>query len=223
MNYSNILDVPLIGEPINGLETVQDIYISDSGNADRWRSYMNYKQWDPRKFNDEILKMKMYHARVYTETTILDSIIPSDWVIGEQVRAIQELAAIHMRKYEFEIAGFQLLTGNIAITTKKEKREDLRMAAAMLYTSIFWWLNQMPSTNKIVSKSKKTLGLWKPLSVDSAKCYARHIDNLIETMRILLKLNLGDEDVIDSKKFKKELGVKLRNCILSLDKVLIIL
>jgi hypothetical protein len=81
---------------------------------------------------------------------------------------------------------------------------------------------QITSTNKMVKQSKQVLSQWRPMSVDSTRACAKYIDNMIETIRILLKLELGDEDYTDGKKFKQELGLKLRNCIIGLDKVLLV-
>ena len=222
-NFSNILDVPLIPEPIDGLELVTDVYIGHHEDAERWRSYMDYENWDPKSYNNELIQKKMYHARVYLETTILLSVTPSDWLICEQLKSIQELSSIHLRRYEFDLVGFQLMTGNIAIKTTKTDRDQLRITAAIMFSTISWWLNQMKGDNPNLKASKKTIQQWKPISVESARTYAESIDNMVETLRILLKLELTEEHFKNPKHFKMDLGTKLRNCIIHLDKVLVVL
>lgn len=221
-NTLYLLDQPLVNEAILGLEDVVDVYVSDSMQPDRWRTYIDYKNWDPKEFNDQLVQKKMYHARIFIETTVLLSITPVDWLISEQIKSIQELSAIHLRKYEFDLVGFQLLTGNVTINIRKDQRQQLMITGTILYSTIFWWLNQITSTNKMVKQSKQVLSQWRPMSVDSTRSCAKYIDNMVETIRILLKLELSDEDYIDGKKFKQELGLKLRNCIIGLDKVLIV-
>ncbi len=225
-NFST-LQSPLIPVPINGLDALEDIYCVGLQPIDRWRSYIDATNWDPKIYHDKLLQKRAYHARIVWEMLTLESFTDSTWLSTASVQMIRDVAYLELRQTEVEMMSYQLTCGMIGISVDKAKSNDLYYCALTLYCTILWLCDKAQGKTKTKKQHEAYSDVvreMKPNRSDSPKENGKAIDKLIFAVQEFLKrstIMLDNEK--EKEEFMNELSLKLKKCIISFDKVAIIL
>ena len=218
------LCVPLIPGDV-GIDLIEDVYTVGESSSERWRSYINCENWNPRQFHDDLLVMRAYHARMCWETCNFMAITESNWLCLGAISMIQETAHYELRRTEFKILSFQLTTGMLGLIAND--KDILYRCSVILFTTMHWLTQKIfVAGEKDKTRRKQTVKLQtelRPYSVDGVKHLGLLIDkNIFALYKFMENENFEDLRQIAGAEFIKELGIKLRNCILILDKILTI-
>ncbi len=220
---------PLIPIPLENINMLEDIYSVGPSSSERWRIYIDCKDWDPKKYNDKLLQKRAYHARHVWEIITLIAMCDDGWLTIDVLRMIRNGAFLELRLVEIELMSFQLTCGNIGITTKKDKHAELyRCACTMFLTCLFMANKILDNKGKKRTKEQRKLYLElqdeKPLQVDSTKTLASTINKGIYTLHQFTQkgtLLLNDEKKMSD--LMLTLSTKLKECIISFDDVAVII
>lgn len=209
-----LLPPPLIPVPVSDLVMIDDVYIPMESSVERWRSFIDGENWDPRQFNDDLLRARAYHARMYWEYAILHSFTCANWLCIPTIKMVMYSAAISLRTTEFEILSYQLTCGMIGFIP--DDREALWKASIRLYTTMLWLGKQLLDKGKKTKERRKQwvkLNARKPLSVDNGKELASKMDESIFTIKEML---VQGPDLLNQD-WLEECVRQLKECIVSLD------
>ena len=99
---------PLIPIP-NNIQLVTDVYCVGTVSTERWRSFIDCENWDPKQFHDKLLASRAYHARICYETSSFISITNPDWVSTPMIELIQETAHFELPGSELPVNASNLL------------------------------------------------------------------------------------------------------------------
>ena len=220
LNYYQ-LQPPLIPVPIHGLDVLSDIYCVGLQPIERWRSYIDATDWDPKQYHDKLMGKRAYHARIVWEMFTFKSFTDFTWLSTTSLNLLAETALLEMRSIEIEIISYQLTCGMIGI--KCDDHRDLYRCSLEFYTLVLWL------TEKVLGKKKtksqyQTLGEVKrdmqPILSMSKKELGKSIDKLVYAVQEFMK---RAEIMVDKENereiFMKELSLKLQKAIISFDKV----
>jgi len=215
---------PLIPLPGN-IDLISDIFSVGPHSSERWRGFIDCKDWNPKRYNEKLLVLRAYNARMCWECASFLSISEADWVSINTIEMVQETAHFELRKIEIEIVSFQLTSGMLGLDISDLSK--LFQVCVILYTTTIW-LNDKVLENGEKNKERRKAALelqenLRPYSVDSVKRLGVLIDrNLFAIFKFISDSSFIELKNIVGHQFIKSLGKKLKNCILQLDDILII-
>lgn len=230
LSIQEFLDLPepLVPLPDVDITCIEDIYCVGQSPLDRWRPFIDATNWDPKLYHDKVLASRAFHARSAWEATLLLSFTNSSWLSVGTFEMIRDTAHFELRRNEFQLMSFQLTCGMLGINCSD--KEALFQAAVCLFTTSIWIATHILDETKNKKKKKggrvafvemKSL---RPYSVDTKKELGRRIDELIHTIfsfmeheTFLMLANSMHEKIV------KDLGNKLKHCILLVDPILHVL
>ena len=221
------LPTPLIPTPIVGLEMIEDIYCVGLSPMERWRSYIDATNWDPKQYHDKLLSKRAYHARIVYEMILLESYMNSTWLSTASLHMIRDIAYLELRTIEIEIMSFQLTCGMLGINSEKKNDRALYECSLEMYLLVMWLTDAVQGKNKTKEQHKtysEVVQDMKPSYSDSPKQKGKLIDKLIYAIQEFLKRSAVMLDSVkDREIFYIELSSKLKKCIICFDKIAVIL
>lgn len=191
----------------------EDCYVPVSG-SERWRSFIDSEKWEPDQHNKDLLSRREYHARMVWETCMMLSIMDIDWVCKDSLEALREVGHLELRITEFAIVSYQLTCGMVGIGARE--RQKLYHCAINLYMCNMFMSKSIGAEKGTLEKLKDL----KPNASDSKQELCRQID--ISVFGAHQLLSKGIHIVNENEKVVRELNQRLRDCIKSLDLVLVI-
>jgi hypothetical protein len=191
----------------------EDCYVPVSDST-RWRSFINSEQWTPEQHNKDLLSRREYHARMVWETCMMIALTDIDWVCTDSLIALREIGHLELRITEIAIVSYQLTCGMVGIGARE--RQKLYHCAINLFMCNMFMSKAIGAENHLLLKLEEL----RPKASDSKKDLCRLIDLAVFGVHQMLSkglnmINENDNVVI-------ELGRRLRDCIKSLDLVLIV-
>ena len=221
------LQQPLIPLPCPGHDVLEDIYSVGLQPIERWRSYIDVTNWDPKQYHDKLLQKRAYHARIVWEMLTFESYTDSTWLSTASIQMIKDVAYLELRTIEIEIMSYQLTCGMIGINAKKENQKLLYECSLHMYLTVLWLCDKVQGKTKTKQQHKtysEVVQDLKPFPSNSAKEHGKLIDQLIFAIQEFLKrstIMLDNEK--EKESFMEELSIKLKKCICSFDKIAIII
>ena len=219
------LPQPLVPLPVDSV-FLDDIYSLPPVTSQRWRSFINVENWDPKQFHDDLLKRRAYHARMCWEATLLLSFTDSSWLGTKSYEMIKDVAYYNLRVVEFEMISFQLTCGMIGLGSKQH--HDLFHASVGLYTTTVWIVDKILERQRVKKtmdqrKSYSQMILCRPGPSMTCKELCILIDQMIhELQEILKKEILFVDGVHDKTELMVKLSKRFEHIILAMDKILIV-
>jgi hypothetical protein len=189
-------------EATDRYDDMVDVYTVGPCATPRWRSHIDctHRTWDPKAFNDHLLREREYNARMLYELTLLLEVIDGEvWTCRRSLEQMRTGALMALRTTEVQIATFQLLTQNVGL---RKDRDPLYKAAAFAHSThryfyeLFIKHQAAPADDDKKKKKRRdmkgmadVLGL-RPVSVDSPKALVTCLDQNLHGVHIALKCGL---------------------------------
>jgi hypothetical protein len=219
IDYSVPEDEPLIPGPID-VSGLEDIYVVGEVSSERWRSFINCENWDPKQYNDKLLGKRAYAARCAYEACLLLSYTDSNWLSVSTFELVRDTALLELRIIEFELFTYQATCGMLCWVL--EDQSKLYLTAGVCYSTLIWMADKIMFNKKLKPEKGEredyvALKKLRPYSVDTSRELCRQIDQIVFAMKQFLSNDMRRVAVAEN--YAKELLVKLRNCILHLDNV----
>lgn len=219
------LPPPLIPVPVLGLEILEDIYSVGPFPTERWRSYIDIKDWDPTKYQDDMMRRRAYHARTTYEALFLISFTDSSWLSVPAYEMIKDIAHFELRCTEVEMLSWQLTCKMVGF--KVENHEPLYRCAAIWYTTLMWITNKIvgPVKNRSEDQRKAYSEMVhiKPERSYGRKELAKYIDRYVFAIQQYLKKGLIRVDNEPRRnEILKNLSNQLQSCLILIDAVIVV-
>jgi len=209
---------PLLPSP-DEYDLLEDIYTVGKQKTERWRSYIDCLDWDPRQFHDTLLRSRAYHARTVWEAAQVLAIANSDWLSKSTYEGIFNVAHLELRCVEFELVSYQLTCRMLGI---RGSVNQLESCCFVLMVACRFFVERVMRCDKASKKMLSLLQRLKPGYNDAPSLLAKNIDKLVFTLQALLKERSKFPTNFLQSPIVGPLTLKLRNAIISLDNVLVV-
>lgn len=221
INYQSPVDIT----------NIADVYCVGEQPMERWRVFIDVKNWDPKEHHDFLATRRAYHARIVYEATLLLSFTHSNWLSVPTFEMIRDTAHFEMRSCELESAYFELSCGTIGVNLNATTSRRCFEVSVILYTNMMWvfqkcsYLNKVmkvPSTDEFTSMLLNARALC-PYVIDPPTTRVRH---LFKTLYYIVKFikEMGSSRTSILQTFGVDiLANKFKSCILALDEILIVI
>jgi len=216
---------PLVPLPVDSY-FLDDIYSLPPVPTERWRSFINVEDWDPKQFHVDLLKRRAYHARMCWEATLLLSFTDSSWLGSKSYEMIKDVAYYNLRVVEFEMISYQLTCGMVGIGSKQHT--DLFNASVGLYTTTVWIVDKILERQKVKKtmdqrKSYSEMIRCRPGPSMTCKELCVLIDQMIHELQEILKKEILFVDCVhDKTSLMIKLSKRFEHIIIAMDKILIV-
>jgi len=205
--------------------TFDDIYSVGESSVQRWRTFINCLEWNPRQYHDKMMVKRAYHARISWEASLLVSFTNSSWLSTSAYEMIRDTAHFELRKTEIEILSYQLTCGMMGINLRD--KGALYKCAAIVYTTIIWFADRCVTLQKAKKNSNRedrkihaTFVHMKPYAHHGPKELGKNLDQLIHALFTFLQHFPINQDVPDGA--VAIIAKKLKLCIQLADPIIVV-
>lgn len=188
--------IPLIPLPTEYQTEMEGVYVCKPDEL-KWDSFVDSKDWTPKKYHDRLLKARAFHSRMAAEYVMMLGITDEAWVSRPSLELLIRVAIFSLRRSEYELLSYQITCGMVVLV-KKNNGDCIYKFSKLLY-GIFlkftrWGIKKMGSSEKTSNEMMIKLIEGRPTIGQSIQELCVVIDKTLHCIVLYMKETMGNEE-----------------------------